>query len=254
MAVLALIMHLLCVINIATGNLIMRLFKIVLISLVFVTSHYFTTQIVFADSLTEAELEKWFNNDDPNPPEFQQAETNDGDLFFLNKKPNKPVHHHRNSLTVYSNSLKDGWVKLEQCHINLDRVARVQILFSKKRIRNIKIINSDSIGKAWVENNSVQLENVKNNALVCIEAWSKALTKNADGSYQLTSGPFMRRFLDGYFPIHVSINVDFKATDLKLVLVEPLAQNGFKISKTAKTVNMDAWFEGRLKTELTFIN
>lgn len=232
----------------------MRLFKIVLISLVLVTSHYFTSQIVFANSLTEAELEKWFNNDDPNPPLFQQVESNDGDLFFLNKKPEKPVHHHRNSLTVYSNSLKDGWVKLEQCHINLDRVARVQIMFSKKRIRNIKIINSDSIGRAWVEDNSVQLENVKDNALVCVEAWSKALTKNVDGSYRLINGPFMRKFLDGYFPIHVTINVDFKATDLKLVLVEPLAQDGFKVSKTAKTVNMDAWFEGRLKTELTFIN
>lgn len=232
----------------------MRLFKIVLISLVFVFSHYFTSQIVSANSLTEAALEKWFKSDDPNPPEFQQVESNDGDLFFLNKKPEKPVHHHRNSLTVYPNSLKDGWVKLEQCHVNLDRVARVQIMFSKKRVRNIKIINSDSIGRAWVEDNSVQLENVKDNALVCVEAWSKALTKNADGSYRLINGPFMRKFLDGYFPIHVTINVDFKATDLKLVLVEPLAQDGFKVSKTAKTVNLDAWFEGRLKTELTFIN
>lgn len=232
----------------------MHLLKIALINFALVTSHTFFGQAVSANSLTEQELERWFNSDDPNPPEFKQVEVNNGDLFFLNKKPDKPVHHHRNSLTVYSNSLKDGWVKLEQCHINLDRVARVQIMFSKKRIRNIKIINSDSIGRAWVENNSVQLENVKDNALVCVEAWSKALTKNSDGSYRLISGPFMRRFLDGYFPIHVTINVDFKATDLKLVLVEPLAQDGFKISKSAKTVNLDAWFEGRLKTELTFIN
>ena len=232
----------------------MNLLKIVLISLALVSSHYFFDQTAFANSLTEAELERWFNSDDPNPPEFKSVEINNGDLFFLNKKPDKPVHHHRNTLTVYPNSLNDGWVKLEQCHVNLDRVSRAQVMFSKKRIRDIKIINSDSIGSAWVENNSVQLENVKDNALLCIEAWSKALTKNSDGSYRLISGPFMRKFLDGYFPIHVTINVDFKATDLKLLLVEPFAQDGFKVSQTAKTVNLDAWFEGRLKTELTFIN
>lgn len=232
----------------------MQLLKIVLLSLALVASYSLFGQVVSANSLTEEELERWFNSDDPNPPEFKQVEINNGDLYFLNKKPDKPVHHHRNTLTVYSNSLTDGWVKLEQCHVNLDRVSRAQVMFSKKRIRDIKIINSDSIGSAWVENNSVQLENVKDNALLCVEAWSKALTKNEDGSYRLISGPFMRKFLDGYFPIHVTINVDFKATNLKLVLVEPFAQDGFTVSRTAKTVNLDAWFEGRLKTELTFIN
>ena len=225
----------------------MHLLKTILLSSALVFSHF-----VFANSLTEEEMERWLNSDDLNPPNYQNVEVNNGDLFFLETKPLKPVHHHRNTFTLYKTSLKDGWIKLEQCHSNMDRVPRVQVLFNKERIRDIKVLRSDAIEKAWVENNSVQLENVTDNAVLCIEAWSRALVKNKDGSYRLTNGSFMRKFLDGYFPIHVTIDVDFKATNLQLISVEPVAQNGFKITRTAKTVNMDAWFEGRLKTKLTF--
>lgn len=211
-------------------------------------------QWVMANNLTEEEMERWLNSDDPNPPNYKPVEVNEGELFFLNKKPDKPVHHHQNTLTLYKNSLKDGWVKLEQCHGNMDRVPRVQVLFNKDKIRDIKITKTRAIERSWVEANTVQLENVTDNAVLCIEAWSKALTKNADGSFQLSNGPFMRKFLDGYFPIHVTIDVNFSDTNLKLVLVEPVAQQGFKVTQTKKTVNMDAWFEGRLKTKLTFIN
>ena len=227
----------------------MHLNKIFLLSILLVPF-----QFVLANNLTEAELERWLNSDDPNPPQFKGVEVNNGELLFLNKKPLKPVHHHRNSLTVFKNSLKDGWVKLEQCHRNMDRVPRVQVMFNKEKIRDIKITKTNAIEKSWVEKNTVQLENVTDNAVLCIEAWSKALIKNNDGSYRLNNGPFMRKFLDGYYPIHVTIDVNFKATDLELILVEPVAQDGFEITQTAKTVNMEAWFEGRLKTSLTFIN
>ena len=232
----------------AMESVMMHLFNTILLSLLLVFSSF-----SFANSMTEDEMERWFNSDDPNPPNYQKVEVNEGELFFLEKKPLKAVHHHSNALTVYQTSLDNGWVKLEQCHNNMDRVPRIQVVFHKKRIRDIKVLNADSIGKAWVENNTVQLEDVKDNALLCIEAWSKALVKNKDGSYRLTSGPFMRKFLDGYYPIHVTIVVDFKDTSLQLVGVKPLAQNGFKVIRKAKTVSMDAWFEGRLKTQLTFI-
>jgi len=209
---------------------------------------------LLADSLTEEEIERWLNSDDSGPPNYQNVNVNEGDLIFLEVKPSKLIHHHSNTLTLYKTSLKDGWVKLKQCHNNLDRVARIQVMFNKNKIRGLKVLKSDEIEKAWVEDNTVQLENVKANALLCIEAWSKALVANKDGSYRLTNGPFMRKFLDGYFPIHVTIEVDFEDTNLKLLSIEPIAQNGFNISRTAKTVNMDAWFEGRLQTNLTFVN
>ena len=107
---------------------------------------------------------------------------------------------------------------------------------------------------AWVENNNVQLKGVHDNAVLCIQAWTKALVKTAEGNYRMSNGPFMRKFLDGYYPLHVSINVNYKETDLKLVQIEPIAQNGFTVTRSIKNINMDAWFEGRLKTKLTFIN
>jgi len=231
----------------------MHLLKSYLFGFAFFLVPVFST-FISANSLTEEEMERWLNSDDLNPPNYQKVEVNNGVLFFLDAKPSEPIHHHRNAFTLYKTSLNDGWIKLEQCHQNMDRVPRVQVVFNKERIRDIKVINADSIGKAWVENNTVQLEDVKDNALLCIEAWSKALFKNKDGSYRLTNGPFMRKFLDGYFPIHVTIEVDFKETNLKLVSVEPTAQSGFKVIKAAKTVSMDAWFEGRLETKLIFVN
>ena len=207
-----------------------------------------------SNGLTEKEMERWLESDDMDPPGVSSMDVNNGELYFLNKKPSKPVHHHRNALTIYKNSLTDGWVKLEQCHRNMDRFPRVQVMFNKKRVRDIKITQADAIDKSWVEGNTVQLENVKDNAVLCIEAWSKALIRNDDGSFQLSNGPFMRKFLDGYYPIHVTIDVNYKATNLELVLVEPIAQDGFKVTQTSKSINMEAWFEGRLKTNLTFIN
>jgi len=253
----------------AMESFTMHLFKALLLSLVVVAS-----PVLFANHSTdaklpqvkpseaksteaeptEAELERWFNSDDFNPPEFKQVEVNDGILFFLTKPPLKPVHHHQNTLTLYQNSLNNGWVKLEQCHSNLDRVAALQVMFNKNKVRDINITKALSIEKAWVENNSVQLENIHDNAVLCIQAWSKALVKNKDGSYGLSNGPFMRKFLDGYYPIHVTININFKATDLKLVQFKPMVQSGFNVTQTPQSINMDAWFEGRLKTQLTFVN
>ena len=53
--------------------------------------------------------------------------------------------------------------------------------------------------------------------------------------------------------MHVTIDVNYQATDLQLVQVEPAAQDGFKVTRSVKAINMDAWFEGRLKTNLTFV-
>ncbi len=231
----------------------MHLLKIILSASTLLLTLVFSP-FILANSLTEEEMERWLNSDDLEPPNYQKVEVNDGELFFLTEKPVKSVHHHHNAFTLYKTSLVDGWIKLEQCHSNMDRVPRVQVVFNEDRIRDIKVVKSDAIEKAWVEKNTVQLENVKDNARLCIEAWSRALFKNKDGSYRLTNGPFMRKFLDGYFPIHVTIDVDFAATSLALVSVEPVAQRGFKVTQTPKTVSIDAWFEGRLKTKLTFVN
>lgn len=205
---------------------------------------------VFA--LTAEEAEKWLESDDLTPPNEQTVNVNEGTLDFLATPPTKRTHHHHNVLTIYRSSLADGWVKLSQCHENMDRVHVAQVLFNKKTIKALQITKADNITKAWVEGPSVQVEDVKDNARLCIDARSQSLQKNPDGTFTLRNGPFMRKFLDGYYPLHVTVDVEFADTGLELVSTSPVAQAGFKVRQSAIKVSLDAWFEGRLMTELTF--
>ena len=128
----------------------------------------------------------------------------------------------------------------------------VLALYHRKRVRNIKITKAVNIGKAWVERNSVQLRDVKKNAQLCVEADSKALSRNADGSYTLKNGPFMRRFLDGFFPMRVSMDLQLPKT-VKFLSIHPQQQHGFRVNSSIKGVHFDAWFEGKLNTKIKLI-
>lgn len=177
---------------------------------------------------------------------------NEGELSFLQKPPMKLVHHHHNTLTVLPESLKTGWVKLEQCHENLDLFPSAQIVYNKDKVRNIKLVSYKNIGEAWVEGSSVQLTDIKADARLCMEAESRALTAQKDGSFIMKSGPFMRKFLDGYFPMRVSMDV-ILPDSLHFVSIEPEEQKGFKVVKNKLGINIDTWFEGRLTTRIHLI-
>ena len=77
--------------------------------------------------------------------------------------------------------------------------------------------SSGNIEQSWVEDNTVQLRNVQENARLCVQAWTRALKSNGDGSYSLRNGPFMRRFLDGYYPMRVSMQIDYASSGLQLI-------------------------------------
>lgn len=205
-----------------------------------------------AKEVSQAELEKWFNSDELHPPSYQTEDVNEGELVFLAQIPSTAIHHHQNILVIDSESLSSGWVRLQQCHYNLDQVSRIQITFRKDKVKQIQVVSSKNIDQAWVEGNTVQLRNVKNNARLCVEALTRALTVNDDGSFSLRSGPFMRRFLDGYYPMHVSMQVLYPGTGLQLASVSPVSQQGFEIRTVPDQVSYEAWFEGRLKTEMRF--
>lgn len=203
-----------------------------------------------AEDISPEELERWFNSDSMDPPRFK--EVNDGHLVFLDKAPKENLHHHHNSLTISPSSLQDGWITLHQCHTNLDRVPAAQVIFNKDRVRDIRITSYENMEKAWVEGASVQMTNITSNARLCLQASSHALVQNTDGTFSLRNGPFMRRFLDGYFPIRVSLDLDFAATDLQLVNMTPAPQTGFSVRQGDGTVHVDALFEGKLQTEFRF--
>lgn len=200
-----------------------------------------------AAELTQKEIDDWFNG-----PSQTTANVNEGKLVFLAQKPAKTVHHHHNTLTLDRGSLTDGWTQLEQCHQNIDKVPRAQILFNLNTIKDLRITSYSNIEHAWVEGPSVQLKNVSSGAKLCVAAQSRALTKTGENSYTLKNGPFMRRFLDGYYPMHVSMTVKLADNNLVLASVHPKEQPGFVVRRAPNQVDIDAWFEGRLNTELKF--
>lgn len=180
------------------------------------------------------------------------AQLSDGELILLPSPPDQPVHHHQNKLRITHDSLNDGWVSLEQCHRQLDPVPETQIVYHAKRIRNIQLLSTENISRAWIEGPSVQLIDVGKQAEICLRAESLALTQLAKGRYRLKTGPYMRRFLDGYYPMRVSLEIDYPADALALQAFRPLPGKSGRTSRHEGYILWDSWFTGRLFTEFDF--
>ncbi len=177
---------------------------------------------------------------------------NEGRLRFLKNPPQRPVHHHSNRIGITRSSLADGWVALEQCHTHLDAVPALQIVYHPERIRAIRILGSEGIGESRVEEHSVQLQDVSEGARLCLQAESRALRQFPDGALLLHNGPYMRRFLDGYYPMRVSLEIRYPADLLRLEGREPVTQDGFRLRERPGLIEVDSWFEGRLFTRFIF--
>lgn len=151
------------------------------------------------------------------------AAVNEGELRFLAEPPARPIHWHDNRITITDSSLEDGWVRLHQCHENLDPMPDVQVAYREGRVRNLRVTRAENIGQSWAEAHTVQLRNVQRNAVLCIEAETRALWHAGDNHYLLANGPYMRRFLDGFYPMRVSMRVRVDTPKLRFVEAHPEA-------------------------------
>jgi hypothetical protein len=185
------------------------------------------------------------------PTESADA-VNEGTLRFLEAPPAKPVHHHQNRIRIDASSLSSGWVALAQCHDHLDAVPRTQITFREGFVRDLKIESSSGIERAWVEGASVQLSAVAPGARLCLSAQTRALRALGDGRFKLVNGPYMRKFLDGYYPMLLTLEVEYPAHALDLVRIDPAPQAGLNIEARPGNVRLDAMFEGELRTAIEF--
>ncbi len=177
---------------------------------------------------------------------------NEGVLHFLEPPPAKMFHHHQNRIHIDTNSLNTGWVTLTQCHDNLDPVGRAQITFREGFVRDLKVAEASNIKQAWVEGASVQLVDIAPGARLCLTAQTRALRNNGNGYYSLSNGPYMRKFLDGYYPMRVTLTIDYPAKSLQLIDIAPGIQPGMKLVEVSGNISMDAVFEGELKTLIQF--
>jgi hypothetical protein len=181
-----------------------------------------------------------------------EVEVNEGELEFLHHPPEKTVHHHQNLIIITLSSLQNGWVELSQCHYHLDPVPRLEIVYNPQRIRDIQIVSRHNIGSAEVVGHKLDLTGVSSAAEICLTAQSRALHSLGNGRYQLRNGPYMRRFLDGYYPMQLSLEVRYPPASLKFTGQRPLPSWGIEQKRLDGLIKWQGWFTGKLSTELNF--
>ena len=210
-----------------------------------------------SQNLSKEQLDKWINDPDaPIPEVTKKRKINEGQLTFLDRVKHKDVMHSEIKIVIKPDSLKNGWVTLNQCYRNLDAFPRVEVIYTQRQIKDLKVLRVEKIASAKVKGTSVQMEKVQKGATLCVSAQVKSLTKTSAG-YMLENGPYKRKFLDGYFPLRVSVSVSYPGNILKIAGLTPESYNnnantGMLIHKASNMVRFDATFEGILKTRIDF--
>lgn len=189
----------------------------------------------------------WFEAD----WEQATAMVNEGELRLLGSPGGRDEHHHHTQVNISEHSLETGWVDLYQCHQGLDAVAALQIVYNADSVTGLRIESSSNIGRAWVEGSAVQLEDIQPGSVICLNLQSRALRRDA-GRYTLKNGPFMRRFLDGYYPMRVSMDIHYPENRLSYQDTQPV-QLSHRVTVAAGRLELDVRFEGRLYTVISFI-
>jgi hypothetical protein len=178
---------------------------------------------------------------------------NTGAPEFLNAPAETTELHTRTFLTLDDASLRDGWVVMRQCQSGLDGMQRSEIVYRYAGMRALRIADSRGIGEAWVDGQSVQLRGVEAGAEICMSADVKLLRALGDGRYRIVSGPYHRRFFDGYFPLRLSLEVTFPAERLQWTRISPEPRPGFALSAAPGRLAIDTRFAGMLSVELEFV-
>ncbi|MFN2381626.1 MAG: alpha/beta hydrolase [Guyparkeria sp.] len=186
--------------------------------------------------------------------EARTREVNEGELAFLQEPPDPDAARMEKRLELDPESLEDGWARMHQCHHNLDPAAAVQIVYNGERTRDIRITEREGVAQAEVDGPSVQMREIERGATLCVQAQVLAIMPHPDKTgYVVDNGPFMRRFLDGYYPMQVRLDVRWPDGMLALEESVPAAQAGLEIEANKQGVTVEAHFEGRLESRLHLV-
>ncbi len=197
---------------------------------------------------TQEELEAWFYDDS----DINTESVSEGELVFISPEKPESILHSQNQITVTEESIKTGWVRLHQCYANLVPIKESQVVYQYKLMHELKIVSTSHIEKAWIEGKTVQMYNVQNNAELCITAQIRIFYLNPDKSFTLVSGPYHLKFLDGYYPLHVSFAVTYPGNRLHFTGMEPVHPLDMHPMLEAEKVSIDTFFEGRLTIKMNF--
>lgn len=194
----------------------------------------------------------WLNSDAEHPAMV----VNEGELEFISTKPVKAEHQQSMQIRLTHETIDTGWARVDQCHRDLDAVPSLEVVFHKQRVRNLSVTRFSNIERAMVHGNRVLVNNIMRGSEICISAESRLLRSLVDDDgyqrFEMKNGPFMRRFLDGYYPLTLSLEVEYPPELLQVASVDPVDQNGWHISYDAGRITMGGRFEGRLVTRVYF--
>lgn len=190
----------------------------------------------------------WFFDD------FEERieQVNEGRLEFLPEPPEEKIHFHSNRLLINDTSLDTGWARLSQCHENIDALDNVQITFNKDTTRKLEVVSYSKITRAWVDQGNVELEGVQKGAKLCLQLESRVVHLEDNNQISVRNGPYMRKFLDGYYPMHVYLEVIYPCQLMRFIKTNKSLHYRISVSLEACTIMIDTWFEGQLYTELLF--
>jgi hypothetical protein len=193
------------------------------------------------------DLEQWFV--DESAPQVPQTE---GQLMFLQPAPDPPVLHSHTTMVISDTSLADGWARLSQCYEGLDAVPEAEVVYRYREMRGLQVRSATNIGKVVPGEQSVQLFNVGQTASLCVGFGARLVHLQADGSLVIRHGPYHRKFLDGYFPMHVSLEVLYPSSRLSFLRTSPEAQPGFELDVMEGRIRIESWFAGKLSVAVYF--
>lgn len=98
----------------------------------------------------------------------------------------------------------------------------------------------------------MELTEIDLGAKLCMQIESKALVKLNEAGFRLRNGPYMRKFLDGYFPMRVTLEIKYPELLISLKDYRPLPGESGTTIVDPGLIHWDGWFQGRLFTEFDF--
>lgn len=174
----------------------------------------------------------------------------EGELRFLAARPDPGAYHYQSRVTITPESLTTGVANLSTCHHALDPNGRIVIQFNTERVQDIRITEYKGIGDAQVQGNKVELRDVQRGATICIDLRSRVLDQVSPGQWRLRAGPLMRRYLDGYLPMHAQLQVQWPEGLLQVTSQEPANQFGAQLQTRSNGATWELTFAGRLRTHM----
>jgi hypothetical protein len=204
---------------------------------------------VFAQAAdSDFDADSWLEDDS----ESRSLQINEGELTYIEPLTDKKTLHSDKVLTITESSLTTGWVYMKQCYFNISPVDATDIVYNYRQIRNFKITATRNIGKADAEGQVVHLQDIASDSSLCVAAEVNLIEKQGADIFVINSGPYYQQFLDGYYPYHVSLSVNFPGDLVRVTGVSPHSQPLFNVRNGEHQLSIDTWFEGVLTIQIEF--